>query len=91
MDVFDLVRQQASQIQQQAAEIARLRAATNTSEPAVRPARKKISLVARGRMSESWTPARRAAQSRRMSDYWALEQATKPDHPNGGGSGHASL
>jgi hypothetical protein len=62
--------------------------ATQTTTPvetAVRQPRKgrKRSLCSRVKMSQSWSPARRAARAKSMREYWQLERATRPDHPNG--------
>jgi hypothetical protein len=67
-------------------EVARLRLQQQHPMPsaeAVQRPRRKMSLASRVKQSQSWTPARRAAASRRMHDFWMLEKATRPDHPNG--------
>jgi hypothetical protein len=84
-----IIAAQAVKIDQLQAEVARLQeqlptASTKASpEPVVRQARKKRTLSSRVKMSLSWTPARRAAASRKMREYWMMEKATRPDHPNG--------
>ncbi len=65
-------------------ENARLRASEKTARLRPKQARrKKMTLSARVKMSQSWTPSRRAARSKQLSEYWQLERATRPSQSNG--------
>lgn len=88
MNIFDLARSQAAEIDRLEGEVAKLRQASTSYCPP-EPAAKRVwkgrnkTLAHRVAISAAWTKAKREAQSKKLVAYWAMERATRPAQLNG--------